>query len=173
MEPRLCIAALISVTVDGFWWEQPWKERLEERSALQRNYHLCIAFWELRGLSPNFHFLVCERYIISQDWSTYFPAAEWADISWKYINLSQIYECRNWETEHHNSVLEITVSFMGIHRLEPNIYIGFSLALHFQWGSLFLLLLTHPKYVLSKGDKQVYIKILHSPFDEYLWTAKV
>ncbi len=24
-----------------------------------------------------------------------------------YINLSQIYECRNWETEHNNSVLEI------------------------------------------------------------------
>ncbi len=24
-----------------------------------------------------------------------------------YINLSQIYECRNWETEHYNSVLKI------------------------------------------------------------------
>jgi len=29
------------------------------------------------------------------------------DRSWKYINLSQIYECRNWETEHYYSVLEI------------------------------------------------------------------
>ncbi len=43
--------------------------------------------------------------------------------SWKFINLSQIYECRNWETENSNSVLEITmlhsahctVSFLGIH----------------------------------------------------------
>jgi hypothetical protein len=35
--------------------------------------------------------------------------------SWEYKNLSQIYECRNWETEHNNSVLEITVSFLGIH----------------------------------------------------------
>jgi hypothetical protein len=41
-----------------------------------------------------------------------FPAAEQADPSWKYINLSQIYECRNWEIEHYNSVLEITVLFL-------------------------------------------------------------
>jgi hypothetical protein len=26
-----------------------------------------------------------------------------------------VHECRNWETEHYNSVLEMTVSFMGIH----------------------------------------------------------
>jgi hypothetical protein len=50
----------------------------------------------------------------------------------KDINLSQIYECRNWETEHYNSVLEITVSILGIHKWEPDIYIGFSLALHLQ-----------------------------------------
>jgi hypothetical protein len=48
------------------------------------------------------------------------------------MNLSQIYECRNWETEHYNSVLEITVSFLEIHKLEPDIYIGFSPALHLQ-----------------------------------------
>ncbi len=35
----------------------------------------------------------------------------------KYINLSQIYECRNWETEHYNSVLEVTVPFRGIHKM--------------------------------------------------------
>ncbi len=29
----------------------------------------------------------------------------------QYINLSQIFECRNWETEHYNSVLEITIHF--------------------------------------------------------------
>jgi hypothetical protein len=43
-----------------------------------------------------------------------------------YINLSQIYKCRNWETEHYNSVLETTFSFLGIHKWEPDIYIGFS-----------------------------------------------
>jgi hypothetical protein len=50
--------------------------------------------------------------------------------TWEYINHSQIHECGNWETEHHNSVLEITsptVSFMVVHKSETDIYIGFSL----------------------------------------------
>jgi hypothetical protein len=51
----------------------------------------------------------------------------------KYINHSQIYECRDWETEHYYSVLEITLTFLGIHKWEPDIYIGFSPALHLQW----------------------------------------
>jgi hypothetical protein len=52
----------------------------------------------------------------------------------KYINLSQIYERRNWETENYNSVLEITVSHLGIHKWEPDIDIGFSPAIHLQCG---------------------------------------
>jgi hypothetical protein len=36
------------------------------------------------------------------------------------------------ETEHYNSVLEITVSFMVIHKWEPDIYIGLSPALYLQ-----------------------------------------
>ncbi len=51
-------------------------------------------------------------------------------------NLSQIYECRNWETEHINSVLEITVSILRIHKWEPDIHIGFSAALHLQCSVL-------------------------------------
>jgi hypothetical protein len=55
----------------------------------------------------------------------------------KNINRSQIHECGNRETEHYNSVLEITlgpgVSFLGIHKSEPVIYIGFSTALHLQF----------------------------------------
>ncbi len=62
------------------------------------------------------------------------------DGSWKYLNLSQIYDCRNWETEHYNSVLEITVSFLGIHKWEPDIYTGFSPALHLKCGANFFLL---------------------------------
>jgi hypothetical protein len=31
--------------------------------------------------------------------------------------------------EHYNSVLGITVSFLGIHKWEPDIYLGFSPAL--------------------------------------------
>ncbi len=50
-----------------------------------------------------------------------------------YKSLTDIeYDCRNWETEHNNSVLEITVLFLGIHKWEPDIYIEFSPALHFQ-----------------------------------------
>jgi hypothetical protein len=37
-----------------------------------------------------------------------------------------------WETEHYNSVLEIIVSVLGIPTWEPDIYIGFSSALHLQ-----------------------------------------
>jgi hypothetical protein len=44
----------------------------------------------------------------------------------------KIFECRNWETEHYNSVLEITVSFLVLHEWEPDIYIRFSPALHLQ-----------------------------------------
>ncbi len=63
-----------------------------------------------------------------------FLAAEYEDRSWKYRNLSQTDECRNWETEHYNSVLEITVSFLEIYKWEPDIHIGFSPALHLQCG---------------------------------------
>ncbi len=80
--------------------------------------------------------LISERFIYSQDRSTYFPAAEQVDRSWKYINLSQINECRNWETKQYNSVLGITFSFLGIHKWEPDIYIGFSPARHLQCGGI-------------------------------------
>ncbi len=85
---------------------------------MQGKFHLCTVFlfWELRGLSPNFHIHVSVSHLRS----------------WKYINLSQIYDCRNWETEHYYSILKITVSFLGIQKQEPEIYIGFSLALHLQ-----------------------------------------
>jgi hypothetical protein len=47
-------------------------------------------------------------------------------------NLSQIYECRNREIKHYNSVVEIrrlcTVSFLGIHKWEPDILTVSSLA---------------------------------------------
>jgi hypothetical protein len=50
------------------------------------------------------------------------------------ILISQIYEFRNWETVHFDSALEITVSILGIQKWEPDIYIGFSPALHLQCG---------------------------------------
>jgi hypothetical protein len=41
------------------------------------------------------HLCVCERFIYSHDPSTYFPAAEYADRLWEYINRTQKYKCRN------------------------------------------------------------------------------
>ncbi len=61
------------------------------------------------------------------------------------MNLSQIYECRNWETEHYNSVLKRTVSFLEIHQWELDIYIGFSPALHLQCDA-------KEKMVICKGN---------------------
>jgi hypothetical protein len=75
-----------------------------------------------------------------------FSCSRKADRSWKYINLSQIYECRNWETEHYNSVLEITVLFLGIHNWEPDIYIGFSSAFHLQCSPCYMNCTVH-KYL--------------------------
>jgi hypothetical protein len=49
-------------------------------------------FWELRGLSPNFHIYVSVS-DLSQGRSTYFPAAELANRSWEYINRSQTQGC--------------------------------------------------------------------------------
>jgi hypothetical protein len=46
-----------------------------------------------------------------------------------------ILEIYKSHTEHYNSVLEITVSFLGIHKWERDIYIGFSPALHLQCNS--------------------------------------
>jgi hypothetical protein len=88
-------------------------------------------FWELRILSPNFHIhvnvsdLYIPRIHIFSCSRTGRPILEIL-----YINLSQICACRNWKTEHYNSVLEITISFLEIHKWEPDIYFGFSLALH-------------------------------------------
>ncbi len=93
--------------------------------------------YSFSGISPNFHIHVSvyERFIYSQDQSTYIPATEEGrpilEIC-KSLKDLWVEEVKNWETGHYNSVLEITVSFLGIHKWEPDIYIGFSLALHLQ-----------------------------------------
>jgi hypothetical protein len=94
------------------------------KGTLQRKSHLCIHFWELCGPSPNLHIHVSVRDLhIPRIGPHIFLQQNRQDQSWKYINLSQIYERKNWETEHYNSVLKITVSFLGIHKGEPDIYI--------------------------------------------------
>jgi hypothetical protein len=84
------------------------------------------------GLSPNFHIHVSVRdlYIPRIGIHISLQQNRQTDLeNYRYINLSHIYVRRNWETEHCNSVLEIKVSFLGIHKWEPDIYIGFSPAL--------------------------------------------
>jgi hypothetical protein len=81
---------------------------------------------KLRGLIPNFyiHISVSDLYI--------------SRMGLPILLQPQIHECGNWETEHYNSLLEIqsrTVSFLAIHKSKPDIYIGFSPALHLQCGN--------------------------------------
>ncbi len=56
-------------------------------------------FWELRGLSPNFHIhvSVSDLNIPRIGPHTVFPPAEKADPSWEYIIRSQTHECGNWD----------------------------------------------------------------------------
>ncbi len=97
-------------------------------------------FWELRGLSPNFliDVSVSDLFIPRIGPHTVFPCSKIGrPIPWKYIYLSQIYECMNWETEHYKSVLEITVSFLGIHRWEQTLIVD-----------------THPPFICSVNTVQ-------------------
>ncbi len=99
-----------------FWIGEERRVKRENKctcwSALQRNSDLCFPRKELRGLSPNFHIhvSVSDLHIYSHDWSTYFPAAEYADRSWEYINRSQKHECRNWDCGRAVPFLEIYIS---------------------------------------------------------------
>jgi hypothetical protein len=66
--------------------------------ALQRNFDLSIP---RKGTGrPHSQFpnsFVFERFIYFQGRSTYFPAAEYADRSWEYINRTQKHKRRNWD----------------------------------------------------------------------------
>jgi hypothetical protein len=66
--------------------------------------------YSFSGHIPNFTSMcrVSDLYN-SQDWSTYFPAAELADRSWKYINRSWTHECGNWDCGRPIPFLEIFV----------------------------------------------------------------
>jgi hypothetical protein len=93
---------------------------------------------ELRSLSPNSYIQVSasDSYISRIGPHIWLQLNRQSDPGNIYINLSKIYEFRNWETEHYNYVLEIRMlhSFLGIHTWEPDIYsyIRFSPALHLQ-----------------------------------------
>jgi hypothetical protein len=100
---------------------------------LQENPIYVFFSWELGGLSLNFHIHVSVTDLYIPGFHIFFCSRIGRPILEIYKSLTDtVYECRNWETEHYTSVLEITVSFLEIHKWEPDIYIGFSSALHLQ-----------------------------------------
>jgi hypothetical protein len=76
---------------------------------LQRKSHLCISFLGIARHQPQFkHSFVCERFIQSQDRSTYFLQQNRR--MWEYINRSQTHECGKWEWDPDIPFLKIFVS---------------------------------------------------------------
>ncbi len=79
--------------------------------ALQRKSHVCIPFLGIARPQSQFPYSsVCERFIYSQDRSTYIFGCSKIDrpIQEIYKSFTDIlYEYRNWERTHYNTVLEI------------------------------------------------------------------
>ncbi len=78
--------------------------------SLQRNFDLCIPRKGNVCLSPNFHIHVSVSDLYIPSIGHLFPAAEWADRSWEYMNRTQKHECRNWDWGRAVSLLGIFVS---------------------------------------------------------------
>jgi hypothetical protein len=109
------------------------KKFSNNKGTLQRKFHLCIPFLGIAW--PNFHIHVSVSNLCVPRSVHIFSCSRIVRpiLEILYKNLSQKYECRNWETEqHYNSGLETTVSLLGILKWEPDIYIGFSAAFHLQ-----------------------------------------
>jgi hypothetical protein len=66
---------------------------------------------ELCGLSPNFHIHVAASHLYIPRIGPHISLQQNRQTDPGNINLSQIYECRNWETEHSNSVLDYQFHF--------------------------------------------------------------
>ncbi len=71
----------------------------DEGPTLQRKSPLCIPFLGIALPQPQFqHLYVCERFIQSQDWYTYFlQQNRETDRGNICINRSQTHECGNWD----------------------------------------------------------------------------
>ncbi len=79
-------------------------------AALQRKSHLCIPFLGI-GRLPSQHSCVCERFINSQDRSTYFlQQNRQIDCGNIYVNRSLTHERGNWDCGRAISFLGIFVS---------------------------------------------------------------
>jgi hypothetical protein len=80
-------------------------------------------FWELRDLCPNFHIHVSVSDLYIPGIGPHISLQQNMQTNPGNIIICRryVYECRDWETEHYNSVLEIIVLFLGIHKWEPDI----------------------------------------------------
>ncbi len=79
--------------------------------ALQRNFDLCFPRKGTARPQSHFHIHVSvSDFLYSNDRSSYFPAAEYVDRPWEYINRTQKHENRNWDCGRAVPFLEIYVS---------------------------------------------------------------
>ncbi len=79
----------------GIQHRYPGIRKLRSTPHCNGNSVYIFLFWEMRGLSPNFHIhvSVSDLYILGS--VHIFPPAEKADPSWEYIIRSQTHECGN------------------------------------------------------------------------------
>ncbi len=95
-------------------------------------FNIRMAILEGASQSSTAFFTVWAIYIFPESVHIFFCSRIGRPILERYKSLTDICVYRNWETEHFNSILETTVSFLGVHKWKPDIYIGFSLALYLQ-----------------------------------------
>ncbi len=70
-------AMLVKTRAEMTWLPPRHETEATDYSTLQGKSHLCIPFLGIARPQYQFpHSCVCDRFIYSQDWSTYFPAAE-------------------------------------------------------------------------------------------------
>ncbi len=96
-----------------------------------RKSDLCILGNETARPHSQFLYSVNDLYIPRIGLPIWLQQNRHTDPAWEYTNRSQTHECKTWETDHDNSVLEITRPhslFLEIHEPEPDIYNGFSFA---------------------------------------------
>ncbi len=112
------------------------------------NPRYVFLFWELRGLSPNFHIHVCELFIYSQDQFTYFPAAELGRLilgmyksltgiwMWKFVLRPHIFFSGNIFSNFLYCVLQ--GSNLDIHSIRCSLSRQFKLLNSWEWPSIFM-----------------------------------
>jgi hypothetical protein len=80
---------------------------VESRLHCNGNSIYVFLFWELRGLSPNFHIHVSVNDLYIPRIGPHISSSRKADPSWEYIIHSQTHECGNWDWSP-------DISFLGI-----------------------------------------------------------